>query len=112
MGDIGSPTHPYSHVLSIKTWVLKTWEVKLFLGERERKKKEEEVERGGEQIEEGERIRGEEVGRILERKGSQKCRGGGGGGVWEANKKRDRKEKKRGRREKKKRGKEEEKGGG
>ena len=35
MGDIGSPTHPHSHVLSIKTWVLKTWEVEVFFLEKE-----------------------------------------------------------------------------
>ena len=37
MGDIGSPTHPHSHVLSIKTWVLKTWEVGSFFLEKEKR---------------------------------------------------------------------------
>ena len=39
MGDIGSPTHPHSHVLSIKTWVLKTWEVEVFFRKREKGEK-------------------------------------------------------------------------
>ena len=46
MGDIGSPTHPHSHVLSIKTWVLKTWEV-VFLEKEKKEKKEINVEGGG-----------------------------------------------------------------
>ena len=41
MGDIGSPTHPHSHVLSIKTWVLKTWEVEVVFLEKEKKEKKE-----------------------------------------------------------------------
>ena len=46
MGDIRSPTHPHSHVLSIKTWVLKTWEV-VFLEKEKKEKKEINVEGGG-----------------------------------------------------------------
>ena len=43
MGDIGSLTHPHSHVLSIKTWVLKTGEVEVFFW-RKRKRREKEEE--------------------------------------------------------------------
>ena len=48
MGDIGSPTRPHSHVLNIKTWVLKTWEVEVVFWEKEKKEKKKDKSRGGE----------------------------------------------------------------
>ena len=49
MGDIGSPTHPHSHVLSIKTWEVKVF----FKKEREKEKKKENKREWGRECEEG-----------------------------------------------------------
>ena len=49
MGDIGSPTHPHSHVLSIKTWEVEVF----FKKEREKEKKKENKREWGRECEGG-----------------------------------------------------------
>ena len=49
MGDIGSPTHPHSHVLSIKTWEVEVF----FKKEREKEKKNENKREWGRECEGG-----------------------------------------------------------
>ena len=55
MGDIGSPTHPHSHVLSIKTW-----EVGSFFREEAKKKDEWRIKEKRKKKQKGKKLEKEE----------------------------------------------------
>ena len=75
MGDIGSPTHPHSHVLSIKTWKVEVF----FEKEREKEKKKENKREWGRECEWGSQKKKtwETNGRSMEKRKKRKREGKG-----------------------------------